>query len=83
MSRSFKSIPKGGHSCAESDKSDKQKANRKFRRIVKQYLDDINYLEEKSLPILQEVSNPWSFAKDGKTYYHVKDTELLNKLMRK
>jgi len=55
----------GGHHISE--KYDKQIANRKFRHRVKSLLDKD---PESFLPIsLQEVSDIWSFNKDGKRYF--------------
>lgn len=63
MSRSFKKIAIHGV-CSGSDKQDKTLANRKFRRIVKELLKK----NIKNLPTkLKEVSNVWSFQKDGKS----------------
>lgn len=53
--------------CIDSEKQDKRFANRKFRRYVKQVIF------EEVLPLLREVSNIWTFGKDGKQY--VKDDE--------
>lgn len=65
MSRSKKKIPYFGNASG-SDKEGKQKANRALRVRIKQILR-INY--EKELPLLREVSNVWSFNKDGKHYW--------------
>ncbi len=64
MSRSFRKTKIQGITTINSEKEDKQKANRKFRRVVKQKLN----LDESDLPNRREVSNVWSFAKDGKRY---------------
>lgn len=62
MSRSRKKVPIHGI-CADSDKKDKRAANRRYRRITKNALNC-----GRSLPTLREVSDIWSFAKDGKIY---------------
>ncbi len=64
MSRSKKKTKIHGITTAKSEKDDKQKSNRKFRRIVKQKLKS----EETVLPKIREVSNVWCFEKDGKKY---------------
>ena len=66
MTRSYKKTNKGGVTIAKSEKQDKRLANRTLRRITKQIL---KYDSEAILPILREVSNIWSMAKDGKRYY--------------
>lgn len=64
MSRSRKKTPILGMTTAGSEKSDKQEANRKFRRRIKQEVaDSQDVLSEK-----REVSDVWDFAKDGKQY---------------
>lgn len=60
---------------AKSEKENKQDANRKFRRIVKQKLKS----DETDLPKLREVSDVWSFDKDGKRY----NSEMTEKELRK
>ncbi|NJB82812.1 hypothetical protein [Wenyingzhuangia aestuarii] len=64
MSRSYRKTKIQGNTVAKSEKEDKQKANRKFRRVVK---EKVNQLENE-LPDRREVSNVWNFAKDGKRY---------------
>ena len=64
MSRSRKKTPILGITTAASEKSDKQAANRKFRRIVKQ---EVN-AEEDVITKKREASDIWSFAKDGKRF---------------
>lgn len=64
MSRSFKRTPIHGITKCESEKQDKQKANRLFRRMNK-----ISIAKGKDSPIhLKEVSDVWKFGKDGKRY---------------
>jgi len=62
---------------ASSDKWHKQKANRKLRTNVKQLLHRGEYA---LLPELRDVSNVYSFNKDGKFYF---DPEKYPDLMRK
>ena len=64
MSKSFRKSPFCGMTTAESEKKDKQLAHRRERRIVHQILasDPLRPV----LPHRREVSNVWSFDKDGK-----------------
>ncbi len=64
MSRSKKQTPKTSITTSETEKKNKQDANRKLRRIIKIQLKQ----EEDNLSKLREVSNIWSFDKDGKKY---------------
>jgi hypothetical protein len=75
MSRSLKKTKIQGITTATSEKKNKQEANRKFRRIIKQKVKS----EKTELPELREVSNVWSFEKDGKRY----NPEMSAKDMRK
>jgi hypothetical protein len=88
MSRSFKKHPIIGNSCAESEKKDKVRAHKKFRRKSKVKVNkiDTNTLlhgdfwddePEVVLPEkLEEVSNVYNFAKDGKQYFPKDKKEL-------
>ncbi|ARN71168.1 hypothetical protein BST91_05640 [Nonlabens tegetincola] len=75
MSRSIKKTKIHGITSAKSEKENKQDANRKFRRIIKQKVK----ADKTELPKLREISNVWSFNKDGKYY----NPEMTNKDMRK
>ncbi|WP_375418458.1 hypothetical protein [uncultured Hymenobacter sp.] len=59
MARSQRTNPIFGHT-ALSEKQDKRLANRRLRRGVRQGRTDLR---------LRDVSNVWSFAKDGKYYW--------------
>jgi hypothetical protein len=61
MSRSFKKTPVCGITGARSEKRDKRRANRTYRRLCRARLRSTF-----ELPQMREVSNVWSFAKDGK-----------------
>lgn len=65
MSRSVKRTPIHGITMASSEKDDKRKANRAFRRRVKQRMSD---QDQTLLPVVREISNVWSMEKDGKSY---------------
>jgi len=75
MSRSKRKTKIRGITTAQSEKENKQEANRKFRRIVKQKV----FLGKTELPRLRETSNVWGFDKDGKIYNH----EMTEKELRK
>ncbi|MEM6719131.1 MAG: hypothetical protein AAF611_07455 [Bacteroidota bacterium] len=75
MSRSRKKIKIRAITTSKSEKKDKQQANRKLRRIVKQKVKS----EETELPKLREISNVWAFDKDGKIF----DDEMTEKDLRK
>jgi hypothetical protein len=76
MSRSRKKHPAGGITVAGSEKSDKQKASRVACRVVREALArDLDSV----LPAKREVSNVWSFAKDGKAWYRSEDPRWLRK----
>jgi len=75
MSRSRKKTKIRAITTAASEKEDKQNASRKLRRKIKQKLKS----GEQNLPLKREVSNVWSFDKDGRTY----DANMTKKDMRK
>ncbi|CAN5617202.1 hypothetical protein BH11CYA1_BH11CYA1_44160 [soil metagenome] len=70
MSRSFRHTPVIGNACAASDKPGKQIANRTLRmheRIcLRKAMLSCDGFENLVMPLLREVSNVWSFPKDGK-----------------
>jgi len=65
MSNSIKKSKIAGHTTSESEKVEKREANRKYRRTIKQKVK----LGNDELPKIRELSNVWSFSKDGKRYY--------------
>ncbi len=75
MSKSEKKTKIRGITTAKSEKENKQDANRKFRRIIKQKVKS----NESELPRIRELSNVWSFDKDGKIY----DSKMTEKDLRK
>jgi hypothetical protein len=75
MSRSKKKTKIQAVSNAETEKEDKRDANRKLRRKVKQQVKS----GKETLAEKKEVSNVWSFNKDGKHY----NPEIDEKKMRK
>lgn len=80
MSRSNKKIPICGCTSCKSEKSDKQFAHKKFRRVNKVRLTTLQ-----EFFVEREISNLWrDYGKDGKWYVGaLEDKEYLTKLMRK
>ena len=64
MARSRKKVPITGITSAKTEKSNKRKANRKFRRLTKVQIKK----GDTQLVSIKEVSNVWSFDKDGKQF---------------
>lgn len=65
MTHSYKHTPRAGNAVCDSEKADKQKAHRKWRRLSKYFLG----IGAEVLPSLREVSDIWGFGKDGKRYF--------------
>lgn len=87
MSRSHKKSPFSGFTTAKSEKQDKIIASRRLRTKEKNILKhiDVNNLDELDellLPDTKEITNPYTFAKDGKSYYKKTDS-YYEKIMRK
>ena len=78
MSKSFRKTPKGGHTTAPSEKRDKRlwhgAARARTRTLMAKLLakGDENVL----FPDKKDVSDPWSFSKDGKVYWGAKGTNM-------
>jgi hypothetical protein len=66
MSRSRRRTPIVGHTKAESEKKDKQRANRRIRRVTRVKLR--SNPEQDLLPHVRELSDPWMMSKDGKQW---------------
>jgi len=86
MSRSFKRNPIIGYTTAESEKYDKRLANRSLRRKTRAVLatagtgNPERVVESVGvLPLLREVSNVYSFDKDGKQWLDDPDPKDLRK----
>lgn len=77
MARSKRKTSITGITTAVSEKSDKVASHRRIRRVVKQA---ITPELETPLPLERELTNTWSMAKDGKTYF---DQKVHPRLMRK
>ena len=68
-----------GFTTAESEKEDKQIANRKLRRKANQVSGQAKFSEDGddvSYPDMKEVADNWCFAKDGKQI--VSDSDITN-----
>lgn len=75
MSRSRKKVPITGVAVCESEKQDKRKANRKLRASVRVAIAD----DREVMPQLREVSNVWTFGKDGKGWWGDRFPEVYRK----
>ncbi len=76
MSRSKKKNPICGNAKADSEKEDKQRTHRVFRRREKDALRK----EQDPPEDFDEVASTWDYAKDGKQYF---DPDKHPDLMRK
>lgn len=65
MSKSYKHTPICGITTSKSEKQDKLQAHKKFRRKVKKVMKE----GKEILPLVREVSNIFSFSKDGKYWF--------------
>lgn len=78
MSRSRRKTPISGITTAESEKQDKQIANRRERHRNRQILGC--FLDDTLLMHRKQAGNPWLMEKDGKAFF---DPEKSPELMRK
>ena len=78
MSRSRPKHAIAGITTAASEKADKRHANRALRKATRQTLGTVS--DETVFPVVREVSDTWSMAKDGKQFF---DPASNRKLMRK
>lgn len=78
MSRSYRKTSIIGN-AGSSEKMDKIIAHRKFRKYIKNHITathgDLELLEEIMMPKDDEISNPWTSSKDGKTYWDISENE--------
>lgn len=81
MARSVKHSPFIGN-CSHSDKPGKILAHRSLRAAERQALSRCRDWDDLVMPVLREVSNVWSFPKDGKHRLNTKG-ENFRKWMRK
>ena len=82
MSRSYQHTPIFGMTTARSEKEDKRIANRILRAACRTALASCRDYDALVMPILREVSNVWSFDKDGKQRLRASDPYFA-KYMRK
>lgn len=69
MGKSYKKNAYTGWACAESEKKDKVAAHRSFRNKEKEVLRKVMENDDEQFPErLEEISQVYSFAKDGKQY---------------
>lgn len=80
MSRSYRKLSIFGNGGG-SEKNDKKRANKKFRKINKMILD--NGEPEELLVDVKEVSDNWCFSKDGKSYWHPSKDNKMNEYYQK
>jgi len=66
MSRSIRKTKIFGISKAETEKQDKRRWNRTFRKVSKKLI----HLEKDAPVKLRGVTQVWDGAKDGRQYYH-------------
>jgi hypothetical protein len=82
MSRSRKKNPFTGHTVCDSDKKDKQIANRRLRIKTRQKIKSMVDYDDEVLLEIDDVSDTWNFAKDGKFRFNP-DSKDGKKLIRK
>ena len=79
MSHSYRRTPKCGLCICDSEKPDKIIWHQRMRAEIRQCLHDADP-DEVFLPDEREVSNEWSFGKDGKRRFDPREQP---ELMRK
>jgi hypothetical protein len=72
MSRSIKNKYFLSHACCQSEKKDKKRWHKIFRKKEQQNINSAD-LEEYVTTYHKEVNNPWDMGKDGKHYYSPND----------
>lgn len=75
MARSFRRTPIAGITTAETEKRDKQKANRRYRHAVRVAIAE----GRDHIPNRRELSDPWDMAKDGKKWFGLAAAGILRK----
>jgi len=78
MSRSIRTTPIAGNTCASSEKYDKRIASRRSRRVNREILREFG--DDSLLKDRRETGDPWVMSKDGKQFF---DPESHPDLMRK
>ena len=78
MSRSRRTTPIAGNTCASSEKYDKRVASRRSRRVNREILKEFG--DDSLLKDRKETGDPWVMSKDGKQFF---DPENPSDLIRK
>ncbi len=84
MTRSRRRTPILQTCCAFSEADDKKEWHSRMRAVVRERLfyaidDPDSYIDV----LRNEVSDPWCFAKDGKTYYNKEDIAAYPEVLRR
>ena len=78
MSRSYRKTSIIGN-AGSSEKMDKIIAHRKSRKYIKDHITathgNLELLQEMMMPKDDEISNPWTSSKDGKSYWDISENE--------
>jgi len=84
MSKSYKKTPIGAITTAKSEKKDKKIHHKALRREYNTALKNFDEDDESVFVDERLVSNPYTWAKDGKQYFgDCKDAEWYGKALRK
>jgi glycerol-3-phosphate dehydrogenase len=75
MARSYRHTPIFGITTSSSEKQDKRIANRRLRRAARHAMQR----GKEMLPTLREVSDVWSFDKDGRKYDRAAGAQAMRK----
>lgn len=67
MGKSYRKTKKFGWSTAASEKEDKVFHHRKMRKKIKDQIQKEDF--DSPFPVDNEVSDPWTWNKDGKQYW--------------
>lgn len=67
MSKSKKRTAISGITNARSEKHDKRLYNRRYRRVCKIFVGEVD--DGRCFPLLREHSNVWAMDKDGKRWF--------------
>lgn len=80
MSRSRRRLPIAGITCAESEKEDKRRWNRAFRKKAQRMLDTAHDYDGLALPIhMRKETELWDGEKDGKYWFRDPWAQLMRK----
>ena len=79
MARSRRRTPITSMTTNASEKQDKRWANRNHRAALRRVLKRAADPDTAVLPTLRDVSDPWSMAKDGRSWFGRHFPELMRK----